>query len=196
VKRVSERMWLGGLAAAGVVVAHSLTYVFAAPDPHARQRLLDATGHRYFTWVTALALGALVAGLAGGTIKRIRGNRHERSAVGTFAWAAAALVLLQVFGFIGLEAAERYVAGGAPWQLFADPVVAIGCAIQVLVALVGALLLLALACGVDYIASLLTAVQPAAGRRIIAWWATSILPPTPVPVAHGRPSRGPPHYFS
>jgi hypothetical protein len=37
-RRVSERLWLGRLAAAGVVLSQSLSFLFVEPDPHASRR--------------------------------------------------------------------------------------------------------------------------------------------------------------
>jgi uncharacterized membrane protein len=191
-RRVSERMWLGGLAAAGVVLSHSLSFLFVAPDPHARQRLLDATGHRYFTWVTAVAIGLLVAGVAGGTIKRLRGGFEDAAYGRTFVGSAAALVLIQVVAFIALESVERLVVDGSPLGPLTDPVMAIGCVVQIVVAVVGALLLVALAHGVDHIAARFLASPPQPTGPARAWWATSVMPPTPAPATGGPTVRGPP----
>lgn len=187
-------MWVGGMAAAGVIVSHSLSYLFVTPDPHARERLLQVTGHRYFTWVAALALGALVGGLAGGTLRRLRsGGDGPVTGPRAFAAAASTLSVLQVAGFIGLEAAERWIAGSSITHILGEPVVAIGIAMQVVVALVAALLLVGLARGVDHIASRLLAAGPS-GRssKTVTWWATSIHPPSLAPVDGGRTLRGPP----
>jgi hypothetical protein len=194
VKRITERMWFGGLAAAGVVVSHSLSYLFVAPDPHARLLLLQRTGHRYFTWIAALAVGALVAGLAGGTLQRLRTGRTETwSRPSVFVAAAATLAVLQIVGFIVLEGTERAVVGAGLTPVFAEPAVAIGIVMQVVVAVVGALLLVALADGVDRISDRLFGMGPS-GRatRTVTWWATSVLPPTLRVAASGRTLRGPP----
>jgi hypothetical protein len=191
-RRVSERLWLGGLAAAGVVLSHSLSFLFVEPDPHARQRLLDATGHRYFTWVTAVAIGILVAGLAGGTIKRLGGGVEEAVYRRTFVGSAAPLVLIQVVAFIALESVERLVVDGSPLGPLTDPVMAMGCVVQIVVAVVGALLLVALAHGVDCIAARFLASPPQPTGPARAWWATSVLPPTPAPATGGPTVRGPP----
>jgi hypothetical protein len=187
-------MWFGGLAAAGVVVSHSLSYLFVAPDPHARSHLLQQTGHRYFTWIAAIAVGTLVAGLAGGTLQRLRGGRSQTwSRPKVFAAAAATLATLQVIGFILLEGVERAALGAGVTHIFVEPVVAIGITMQIVVALVGALLLVALADGVDRISCLLTERFPShRAARPVTWWATSVLPPALAAVASRRMSRGPP----
>ena len=191
-RRVSERLWLGGLAAAGVVLSHSLSFLFVEPDPHARHRLLDATGHRYFTWVTVVAIGLLVAGVAGGTIKRLRGGAEEAAHGRSFVGSVAALVLIQVLAFIALESVERLVVDGSPVGPLTDPVMAIGCLVQIIVAVAGALLLVALAHGVDRIAARFLASPPQPTGSARAWWATSVLPSTPAPATGGPTVRGPP----
>jgi hypothetical protein len=39
------RLWIGGLAAGGVVAGHAGAYMLAAPDPMRRHGLLAETGH-------------------------------------------------------------------------------------------------------------------------------------------------------
>ena len=193
-KRITEKMWFGGLAAAGVVVSHSLSYLFVAPNPNARLHLLQQTGHCYFTWIAALAVGALVAGLAGGTLQRLRAGRSETwSRPGAFLAAAATLAVLQIVGFIVLEETERAVVGAGLTHILAEPAVAIGIVMQVVVALVGALLLVALADGVDRISGRLFGTGPS-GRatRTVTWGSTSVVPPTLRLAASGRTLRGPP----
>jgi hypothetical protein len=186
-------MWLGGLAAAGVVVSHSLSYLFVAPDPHARSLLLQETGHRYFTWIAAIAVGALIAGLAGGTLQRLHAGRSGTwSRPRVFAAAATTLAALQIIGFIVLEGTERAVVGAGVTHIFAEPAIAVGIVMQIVVALVGALLLVALAGGVDRISALFGATPSDRATRIVTWWATSVLPPNLQVAGSGRTLRGPP----
>ena len=60
------RMWLGALACAGMAGAHWLAYALAGAgsDPHDRL-LLESTGHSYWPYLAALAMGALLVGFAG-----------------------------------------------------------------------------------------------------------------------------------
>lgn len=59
------RAWLGALAFAGAVGGHMLAYALVEPGEHERTELLLSTGHGLWPVVAALALAALVAGLAG-----------------------------------------------------------------------------------------------------------------------------------
>jgi hypothetical protein len=143
--RLRTRLWLGGLAAGGVALAHVLAFVLAAPDPIRREQLLEATGHGAWPLLVTIATGALVAALAGFAAGRLRDDRPPavlyRATVGR-------LMLLQMAGFLVLEAFERLGTGrglagvaGLPME----PVILIGLAAQVLVALAGAILVVLLA---------------------------------------------------
>jgi hypothetical protein len=138
------RLWLGALAFFGVVAAHVIAYQVAAPESHAHNQLLESTGHRYWIVVVAIALGALVAGLAGFGARVWLGappvNQRSHSAIAAI---AVRLAPLQALGFLALETGERFVSGAGPEGLLAEPAVQIGLLTQVVVALLGALLLVA-----------------------------------------------------
>ena len=193
-RRISERGWFAGIAAVGIIVSHALSYLLIAPDPHARVHLLQQTGHHYFTWVAAIAIGMLVAGLAGGTVHRLRPRPSpELSTARVFALSAVVLVALQIIGFVALESAERAGPGGGFAHVLTEPAVGVGILMQVVVALIGAFLLVSLARGVDRISSRLLGMT-LTGRvaRVVTWWATSVLPPALQVAASGRTLRGPP----
>jgi hypothetical protein len=135
--RLGTRAWLGGLASSGVIAAHLLAYFVAAPDGHHRTELLATTGHGSWTYVVALALGSLVACLAG--VAWSTATVGE----GRLVWGRCArrLIALQVLGFTALELGERALHGVAGAELVAEPVFLIGLVAQVVVALVAAALL-------------------------------------------------------
>lgn len=153
------RLWLGGLAGAGVAVAHVLAFRVVSPDHAARSDLLHATGHRYWPYVAALALGGLVAGLVGFVADRVSADRRGHPGIRRlYAFTASRLLILQTLGFLYLEAGERLVVDGSFTGLLQEPVVIIGLVVQAAVALVGALLVVLFAQVVDTIVAVLRPV--------------------------------------
>ena len=135
------RAWLGALAFSGAVGGHILAYALVEPGEHERAELLGATGHRLWSMVVALALAALVGGLAGclrDGAERLRGTDSDRD---LYTSTATRLVVLQVFSFLLLETAERTLAHGHFHLVTGEPAVAAGVVIQVVTALIGAALL-------------------------------------------------------
>jgi len=141
--RLRTRLWLGGLAAGGVAVAHILAFLLAAPDPFRREELLKTTGHGGWPLLVTVAMGALVVALAGFAVGRLRDPRQVGPAP-FYLGTARRLVIMQVVGFLLLEAGERLATGKGLAGLSALPLeslIAIGLVAQVLVALAGAMLL-------------------------------------------------------
>ncbi len=134
ISRRSRRWWLGGLASLGVVVAHTAAYRFAEPHAHARNDLLRHTGHGEWWILIALAVGAFVVACAGPLLRRRTGDSLVTS---TF----ARLALLQVSGFVLMEALERLVHDTSLSGLLGEPAVALGILLQIVAALAGAVLL-------------------------------------------------------
>jgi hypothetical protein len=134
------RLWLGGLAAGGVVVAHVLAFLLVAPNPLQRGELLEATGHGAWPFLAPIAMGAVVVALAGFASGRSREDDPMPPAA-LFRGTAGRLVTLQFAAFLLLEALERLAIGHGLTELLREPVIAIGLVAQVLVALVGAALL-------------------------------------------------------
>jgi hypothetical protein len=133
---VRSRIYLALVAFAGTLAAHSIAYRIAAPEPHHHASLLLETGHGYWSFVTPLAVGLAVAGIAGALLG---GDRSQQR----FGGIAARAVILQVVAFLVMETVERASIGG-PLSVLQEPVVLIGLAVQVLVALALAGLLLVL----------------------------------------------------
>jgi len=134
---------VAGTAVGGVVLAHWLAYVLAVPTAHVRAEVLAASGHSY--WVLAIKL-AVVLGLAAfGTVflRHLGGRAGGReSEEGSFSSIAARLSLLQVLAFTAMEVMERLVVGAPVAHLFHHRIFLMGLALQLIVASVGALLLL------------------------------------------------------
>jgi nitrate reductase gamma subunit len=145
-----------GAAVAGLLLGHAVSYALAIPDPHHRDLVLDRTGHAYLPAAGQVALILVVAGLVALLVRASapRGRARDRG-VGSL---AATLVLVQVGAFTGQEVLERLLSGAPLGDLLHDHLLAIGLAVQVLVALAGAAVLHALARAA-------TRVVLAAGRR-------------------------------
>jgi hypothetical protein len=123
----------GGLAAAGVFGGHVLTYALVV-ERHEHPLLVDvAHGYLPFAGLTVAVLGfvALLAGIASGYVGG-----------GTPAlWTVARrLALLQAAAFTALEVLER-LAVGASLSDLAGPLLVVGLLVQLLAALLSALLL-------------------------------------------------------
>jgi len=137
------RLLLGGLAAVGIVAAHAVAYVAAVPDPHGRLVVLHDTGHQQWTFVIAIAVGVLIVAAARFMVGSLTGARKAAAPLGApYASTAARLAGLQVAGFLILESVERASVHESVAHVVTEPAVLIGIALQVLVALVGAALLL------------------------------------------------------
>jgi hypothetical protein len=178
-----KRLWIGGLAAGGVVVGHVLAFVLAAPHPVQRQGLLAETGHGAWPLLVPIAMGALVASLAGFAAGRLRDERPAPDAA-LLQGIAGRLVPLQLGAFLLLEALERLASGHDLTELPGEPVIAIGLVAQAVVALVGAALLTLFARVVDRLGRLLRQT-PRAPRLLVAPGALAIAFP------HRRAARGP-----
>ncbi len=163
---VAGRGYLAGLAAGGVLVTHWLSYLLAAPDSHQREALLAETGHGLWPYAAALAVGGVVAALAGFAARPAAMEARSHSLGAT----ALRLVALQVPAWVLLEAAERTASSGQlGGVLHEGPVLLIGLAVQLLVAVLGALVLRALSRVLEFLREL----------RDRPSWATAERPPRP-----------------
>lgn len=188
--RLRTRLWLGGLATAGVVVAHVLAFWLAAPNPVRREHLLEVTGHGAWPIVVALTLGALVACMAGFAAGRLREERRAPPAV-LVRGIVTRLVILQVAGFVLLEAIERLAIGHDLTELLSEPVMAIGLVAQIVVAFAGAIVLALFAHIVDRLALLLRPI-PRAPRVLLPGDALDFSVPRSRFVTGAAIPRGPP----
>jgi hypothetical protein len=189
--RLRTRLWLGGLAAGGVAIAHLLAFVLAAPDPLRRQGLLEATGHGAWPLVVSLAMGALVAALAGFAVTRTR--EPHTPLMMLFRGTLARLLVLQAVGYVLLEALERLARDGSLDLLgiLGEPVVLIGLAAAAVTAAVGAALIALFAGLLDRLITLLRAL-PRAPRALTPAGLADIAPPRIRTVMGSVSLRGPP----
>ena len=138
-----------GIAVAGMVLGHFVTYLIAFPQQHHRDLVLQVTGHDY---LSAFTHAALVLAMAGAVAIVVRAcNTPERGSVSTFASLAGTLALVQVSAFVGQEVLERVVAG-APLGDLGSPLLAIGVIAQVTVAVAGSAITVWLAMTSDRLA--------------------------------------------
>ena len=144
---VRTRLWLGGLASGGVVAAHWLSYRLTTPAGHHESEILHATGHGYWTWFVAVALGTLVAALAGFAHQRMR-TSASMGAAALYRYSLGRLITMQAIGFLLLEIIERLASGGS-LDLAHQPAVVLGVGLQILIAFIGALLLVAFGRAID-----------------------------------------------
>jgi hypothetical protein len=145
------RASIAGLAAAGAVATHEVAFRIGEPDPHARLELLQRTGHSYWALIVALGVAALVFGGFRFVSGMWAGTQRGPGLVAT----SIRLAVLQVVGFAALEAVERGLSGGGVGHMLNENVFLIGIALQLVTALIGALLLVLLGRAVAAIASAL-----------------------------------------
>ena len=190
-----KRAWLGGLACAGVVVAHWIAYLIAPPEGHSHAEGLAATGHELWPYFVALAAGGFVTAVSGFVADRF-GEEPGASASALWWHAARRLVPAQVLAFTCLELAERalFADPGHGGGLLTEPVLWVGIALQVLCALAGAGLLVLFARTVELIQELSgrrAEAEPA--RRSLPQPLLAVLAVRPLVMATGGPTfRGPP----
>jgi hypothetical protein len=183
------RLWLGGLAAGGVALAHLVAFLIAAPYPVRREELLEATGHGAWPVLVTIAMGGLVAALAGFAAGRLREARPASPAV-LFRATIGRLVILQVAAFILLEGLERLASGHDLAELWSEPVLGIGLVAQVFVALAGAVLLALFARLVDRLVLLFRGI-PRAPRLQVPRQPLDLMFSTRIATDPANP-RGPP----
>jgi hypothetical protein len=126
-----------GVAGAGLVLGHWLAYALAAPEHHARDRVLAETGHGYLPFVTQVALLGGAIALAGLFLTRMTSRIHR----GSPARDAAALFAVQSGVFLAMEIGERLLSGASLHDLTHGPLLAIGLGVQAVVAIAGAILM-------------------------------------------------------
>jgi hypothetical protein len=185
---------LAGVAVAGVVTGHWLSYLIAVPDAPLRESLLAGSGHSYWFLAVRLALLAAVAGLGTTGLRHVWALPRDQGtpAHRTFAWLALLLGLIQVTGFVILEIVERLAAGSALAGLFGHSLLTLGVAIQVLMACVGALLVMVVA-RTARCAAVVLATRSVRWRPDVSIVRPSLLPaPTLRPMVGAAGPRGPP----
>jgi len=144
-RRVLRGLPIAGVAAAGVVLGHWLTYDVAVPDPSYRARILLDSGHSY--WLTAVKLAVVLglSALGAVALRHFRAptdpeERRDRGLV--YTRLVMHLTFLQVCAFTGMEVVERLAAHAPVGQMVSHHMFFLGLAVQFLVATLGAFVLL------------------------------------------------------
>ena len=121
-QRVPRRLLLIGLSLVGLLGAHFLAFVFAAPHVHERTELLTATGHGSWLPLTIAALTSVLI-----------------SSLRTGGSGLTQLALLQTTGFVAMEMTER-IGTHSLDQLVGESAFHLGLVLQIFVALLITLL--------------------------------------------------------
>jgi hypothetical protein len=187
---VRARLWVGAVACAGVAFSHGIAYRLVAPDAPRRAELMGATGHRYFALVVAAALVALVVGLGDFVAESIASRGRALDARKLFSFAAGRLTALQAAGFVVLEALERLAGGEHHFAsaLLAEPATLLGIALQLVSALIAALILV----GLRRVIVEARAVRRPLGQPTATSWSTRVARPRLIAVAGNASPRAPP----
>jgi hypothetical protein len=184
---------VSGIAAAGVILGHWLTYLIAVPQSGSRVRLLVESGHGY--WFLAVRLAVVLGAAGAGTLVlrllRQPDTAGEEAARGhPLTRLVLELAGLQAVAFTAMEMLER-VASHAPMaSLFGHGVYLLGLAVQCLVAFVAAVVLLLLAGTAARIARALRR-SPRGTAAVPAPW-DSLFRPAPRFLSGAGGLRGPP----
>ncbi|TMK96426.1 MAG: hypothetical protein E6G40_11905 [Actinobacteria bacterium] len=174
------------MAAAGVVLGHWLTYVFAVPDAQVRTEILAASGHSY--WLLAIKAAVVLT-----VFLRHLGaaTRGEPTVADRLIALAARLSIAQLVAFTAMEVAERIAAGTPVAAMFGHHLFVLGLAVQIVVAFAGAFFLLWFGRAAARICQAITARSPSRAAALGA--RPSLLLVRPVPVLAGAGGvRGPP----
>jgi hypothetical protein len=185
------RIRLLALSIAGAVCGHTLAYALSFPDRMSRQSVLRVTGHAYWHGAIAAAgVGAVWFALSHGA-RHISAGRSRRRLTHGAAPTMVALTSLQVSVFIGMEITERLASGVSVATVLDHHILAIGLAVQIVVAVGLTLGIFALGRAAHAIGRWATPrpLAPASGR--VSWSTPAQRWPSALPVVPCG-SRGPP----
>lgn len=191
IQRWTARAALSALGALGIAIAHWAAYVMAAPQAHTHHQLLHSTGHRYWPLGGAL-LVAMVVGTIGFSISKRLGRSDASMA--TVRGAALALGAIQVGGFLLMEVGERLLFSShhSVSSVMAEPVVWIGIALQLIIAVAGAVLVRVLLRAAAFVRALIRASVSSARCISVSLPSTPFIVPALSPASSGLSRRGPP----
>jgi hypothetical protein len=171
---VRHRLPLAGAAVAGAAVSHTLIYLVEVPDAGARDAVLAATGHAY--WSVAVAAAVVLGLVAVGSVAARRFLHGLRRAGAPPSpepvdRLALRLALYQSAIFVVQEGVERLAAGGSSGGLAAGTdLLLTGIAVQVLVALGIAVLLAGLGRAAEAVGRALRVPPESQPARASAAW--------------------------
>jgi len=135
---------IAAFAGSGVLVAHWLGYRATAHshgDHEHAARLLAQTGHSYFNYLAALVVAASMLLLMVYVSHRLRSAAPTAGGLRLVRYGALRLLPVQAAAFVGLEMLERTLFTGGLTNVLHEPAVQVGLVLQLVVALVAAVLL-------------------------------------------------------
>jgi hypothetical protein len=183
---------LASISAAGVVLGHWLTYVFAVPDPQVRTEVLAASGHSY--WLLAIKAAVVLGFVSLGTVfaRHLAATaRGEPTGADRLIALAARLTFVQLVAFTAMEVVERIAAGAPVAEMFGHHLFVLGLAVQIVVAFAGAFVLLWFGRAAARICHAISARSPSRPAALSAW--PRLLLARPVSILAGAGGvRGPP----
>jgi len=127
-----------GIAAGGVVLGHAITYVLVEPNAHQRTTDLAATGHAYLGLANDLGL---IAGLIALSAVFLGGLTRSHGDAPPLRNLITRLAIFQAVAFAAMELLERLSAGAPLAGVLHHGILPMGIAIQVSIAVLGALII-------------------------------------------------------
>lgn len=185
---LARQALVAGVVFAGILGGHTIDYLLLVRGGAHRASVLHLTGHGYMPRaLTAATAWAALAAIATAVRGYRSGTARAQPRLGP---CAARLALVQSGCFVALEVTERLVSG-APLS-HASPFLALGIAVQVVLAVAGAALLRAAEHAGELVARAVRARRRPSARPPHLRIAHHAAPPPRLLLAGSRSSRGPP----
>ena len=159
-----------GVAAAGVLLGHWLTYLILDPNAHARTEALASSGHGYWSVAVRIGIALSLAALWLVAVRTARGRRAGRSRTESFAWTYVRLAGAQAVAFAVMELVERVAAHQSLATLVQGGLLPLGMAVQVLIAAAGTLVLVWFARAAERVATAIRRWLAAQPLRVRSVW--------------------------
>jgi hypothetical protein len=191
-RRPVQAAIVGSASASGLILAHVVAYAVAIPRAAERAHLLRETGHGYLPTAEGSVLPLAIVAFVLAALSTVAGR--PRRGGDRLRWRTLALRLaaVQCLSYVILEGGERLVTQGSLHGLF-GPVLAVGLAVQLVVAMATAFLLAAVGRTVERIVDGSTgAARPAFGSSVLALRAAIGHRPRAAAVLAGAGRRAPP----
>ena len=178
-----------GVAAGGVLLGHWITYQLASPHTHAREILLARTGHVYLGFVNDLGIALTLAAVAAVVLGHLTDRDQPPAGVGR--WFLR-LACFQLSAFLAMEVVERVSIGAPLADLMHHGLLPTGIAVQVAVALGGALAVCWLLRTVGRLQEILAQPAPTPAFAVVARLVATASAPAARPAVATVGIRGPP----
>lgn len=177
-----------GVAAGGVLLGHWLTYRLVSPHAHAREALLARTGHAYLGLANDIGIAFAVVALAAVFLTHLT-QRDQTAGVGR--WFLR-LAFFQVGAFLAMETMERVSSGAPLADLMQHGLLPSGIAVQLVVALAGALAVRWLLRAAERLQELLAQPATIPAFAVVARIVATAAAPAARPAFAAAGIRGPP----